>query len=268
MTEVVAAPVAPVPGTPEHDAAMAAKFDKHQSGVDATVSPDAPVKPEHVPDKFWNVTTGQVDYAAWAKSTSEAEAKLTELAQKAKSGEAPQGAPQGAEGEADAAAQLADKGLDLTTFTQEFAQNGSLSDDAYTKLAKAGYSKEVVDNYIEGRIAVQAAKDAVGYEVAGGKDKFQEMGKWAAANMTPAEINAFNAALAGSTESMKLAVLGLKTRYEQANGADPKLLGGARGVAEVGYESMAQVTAAMKDPRYKTDPAYRKAVERKIGLMA
>jgi hypothetical protein len=32
-----------------------------------------------------------------------------------------------------------------------------------------------------------------------------------------------------------------------------------------GFESVAQVVAAMSDPRYKIDPAYRAQVERKIA---
>ncbi len=45
------AAAAPRPGTPEYDAAMIAKFDKHQSGADANaVAPDAATKPEGVPD--------------------------------------------------------------------------------------------------------------------------------------------------------------------------------------------------------------------------
>lgn len=94
MSEPQNAAPAPVPGTPEYDAAMAAKFEAHQSGVGADEqpapkpeekpAPAAAVKPDGVPDKFWNAATGAVDYAAWNKSTAEAERKITELAAQAK----------------------------------------------------------------------------------------------------------------------------------------------------------------------------------------
>lgn len=273
LEAVVNAPTAPVvpptPGTPEYDAAMAAKFDSHQSGDGATTpSPDAPQKPEHVPEKFWDAKTGQVDFAAWAKSTQEAEAKITELA----SGK-PQATPPAdgatppqddAQAAAAAAQALQAKGMDLNVFTEEFVEKGALTPESYAKLEAAGYSKEVVDQYIEGRVAVAAQRDTVAYEVAGGEESYTEMAKWAAVNLTPAERQAYNDSLRGSVEQMKLAIGGLKARYQAVAGSDPNLVGGSRGAGDPGFESMAQVTAAMKDPRYKSDPAYRKQVEQKL----
>ena len=73
---------APKLGTPEYDAAKAAEFDKRteeaaQAAKDQTIQPDKPQKPEGVPDKFWDAEKGEVNYAAWSKSTAELEAKLS-----------------------------------------------------------------------------------------------------------------------------------------------------------------------------------------------
>lgn len=71
---------------------MVTKFEKQALGETSTTNTAAAAaatakaeKPSEVPDKFWNVEKGVVDYAAWSKSTQEAERKLTELstAQKA-----------------------------------------------------------------------------------------------------------------------------------------------------------------------------------------
>ena len=266
---VVVAPVAPVVpptlGTPEYDAAMAAKFDSHQSGEGAPPpSPDAPKKPEHVPEKFWDAKTGQVDFASWAKSTQEAEAKITELAKGKPSATPPADGATPPQDDAQAAQALQAKGMDLNVFTEEFVEKGALTPESYAKLEAAGYTKEVVDQYIEGRVAVASQRDSVAYEAAGGEESYTEMAKWAAVNLTPAERQAYNDSLRGSVEQMKLAIGGLKARYQAASGSDPQLVGGARGAGDSGFESMAQVTAAMKDPRYGSDPAYRKQVEQKL----
>jgi hypothetical protein len=65
---------------------MVAKFEAHTAGTDAAnLADDKPVKPEGVPDKFWNAEKGTVDYTSWSKSTAEAERKITELSTSQKS---------------------------------------------------------------------------------------------------------------------------------------------------------------------------------------
>lgn len=265
------APEVNQPVTPEaRDAALAAKFDKAQADAAARAQesgipkPDAPQKPEGIPDKFWNAETGEVDYAAMAKSYTELEKKLSTMeAVKAPADQA----------EADAQAQQASdalqlKGLDLNEFSKEFAEKGELTPESYEKLQKAGFPKELVDGFIAGQQALRAQQDEVGYAEVGGKEAYKAMAEWASVNLTPAEREAYNKALMGGPESMKMAVRGLRDRYQQANGSDPKLLGGNRGTSETAFQSRAEMTAAMKDPRYKKDPAYRAMVARKLADMA
>lgn len=253
-----ASQAAPQPGTPEYDAAMAAKFDA------TNPQPEAPVRPEHVPEKFWNVETGEIDTAAWAQSYRELEAKQSQTA--ADQNPATQGSSDRPANQGDAETALASKGLDLNTFSQEFQAGGKLSDESYGKLKDAGISKEVVDAYIAGQAALGEQRNAQGYEVAGGQDQFQKMTAWATTGLTAGEIEAFNAAVTGSTEQMKLAVAGLRARYESANGREPGLLGGKPASASPqGYASRAEMTSDMKDPRYGKDPAFRAKVEAKLA---
>ncbi|CLP71539.1 Uncharacterised protein [Mycobacterium tuberculosis] len=62
-----------------------------------------------------------------------------------------------------------------------------------------------------------------------------------------------------------MAILGLKARYDAANGSEPTLLGGNAKASEDVFRSTAELTAAMKDPRYKKDPAYREDVKQKLA---
>jgi hypothetical protein len=65
---------------------------------------------------------------------------------------------------------------------------------------------------------------------------------------------------------VKLAVSGLQTQYQAAEGTDPSLIGGQSSNSTGGnYSSWAEVTQAMSDPRYNSDPAYRQSVSTKIA---
>jgi hypothetical protein len=49
-------------------------------------------------------------------------------------------------------------------------------------------------------------------------------------------------------------------------GKQPKLIGGTQSeTTSSAFRSVAELTSAMADPRYKNDSAYRKDVERKLA---
>jgi predicted AlkP superfamily phosphohydrolase/phosphomutase len=63
-----------------------------------------------------------------------------------------------------------------------------------------------------------------------------------------------------------MAIEALKSKYVAKTGSGSKVIvGDGAPPAAAGYESKAQMTSDMKDPRYAKDPAYRRAVERKIA---
>ena len=162
---------------------------------------------------------------------------------------------------------LAPKGLNLQDFNAEFAQKGELSTDSYEKLAAAGYDKALVDQFIEGQKARGIQYDSEIKAEVGGDERYTDMVTWAKASLTPAEIDAYNLAVgSGKPEQAKLAVLGLNAKFTKAVGNEPqRTVGGEKATSSEGFESTAQVTEAMKDPRYKTDPAYRAKVQAKLG---
>jgi hypothetical protein len=148
----------------------------------------------------------------------------------------------------------------------EFAANGELSEDSYSKLAAHGLDKSIVDSYIAGQVAQRSAAEAAVYQSIGGQDNYRAMTQWAATSMTPAQVASFNKAVTGDSASRELAVSGLYAQYTAATGVAPKLLTGGSVSDSVGYASKAQMVAAMSDPRYRTDSAYRDAVQQKLAV--
>jgi len=164
-------------------------------------------------------------------------------------------------------------GLDITPFSEEFARDGKLSDDSYAKLAEAGFSREVVDTFIRGVQAEQnsvqemAEKDVAEIKaLAGGEDAYLQMIQWAATALSPEEIQAFDSLTeTGNKDVIKMAVAGLVARWQAAEGKEPELILDGRKPGQDVFRSVAEVTAAMRDPRYKTDEAYRNDVIAKLG---
>lgn len=168
---------------------------------------------------------------------------------------------------ADAAEALASKGLDLTEFSKEFGETGNLSEASYQKLQAAGYPKDVVDNYIEGQRARADLFTASVKATVGGDENFTKMTEWAAATLTAAELNAYNAAVeSGNVETAKLAVAGLYQKFSTDRPVEPSLIGGGNGaVAGDVYESVYQMKEDMKSEQYKKDPAFRAKVQAKLS---
>jgi hypothetical protein len=253
-----------------HDQAMVAKVDqvdaaaKAQQGIQQPQAPAEaakPQRPEGVPEKFWDAEKGVVNTDALLKSYTELESAK---------GKAPAETPkEGEKTPEEAAKALADAKVDVQSMSTEYAEKGQLSEQSYAKLAEAGFPKEVVDSYIAGQEALAAQRGQEGFKLAGGEDQFKAMATWAVQALPQAEIDAFNASMDGSPAQMKQAILGLKAQFEAANGKDPQLVqGNSGGNSPTGaFASRAEVTAAMRDPRYKADPAYRADVERRVGLM-
>lgn len=160
-------------------------------------------------------------------------------------------------------------GLDMSALSREVADNGELSAESLTALAAKGITKEVAEQFIEGQKALGAKLVTEIQGVAGGAEQYGKVTAWAQANMTDAEVGAFNDALhSGNIELAKFAVSALTAKYSAAVGSEGSLVEGnttptISGVK--GYDSQAQIVAAMRDPRYKNDPAYIADVEKRMA---
>ena len=101
---------------------------------------------------------------------------------------------------------------------------------------------------------------------AGGEEAYQNMVNWASTNLDQQSIEAFdNIVGSGSIDAIKLAVNGLKSQYEAANGYEGRMLTGkAPSNSKDVYRSQAELVQAMSDRRYDNDPAYRQDVIEKL----
>jgi len=103
-------------------------------------------------------------------------------------------------------------------------------------------------------------------EVAGGADDYSTLVEWASNNLSKGEVQSFDDLISsGNVGAIKLAVSGLKAQYDNANGYEGRMLTGKPPqTSKDVFKSQAQVVAAMSDPRYDNDPAYRQDLIEKL----
>ena len=157
---------------------------------------------------------------------------------------------------------------DMNYYSQRFAENGQLDEEDYAGLEKLGVSKDMVNAYIQGQAAMQQQYTQTVYNEVGGQESYQAMTEWASTNLTPEEIAVYDEAVnSGDTTKTMSAVKGLKARYQLENGTQPNLRQGkTTGSGVQAYESLDQMKREMQDPRYRSDPAFRESVQRKLAV--
>ena len=160
--------------------------------------------------------------------------------------------------------------FDFSEYEEELLATGGLSEESYEALAKKGFPKEVVDVYLAGQKAIAEQFKQEFYQVVGGEANYKAMTEWAQVNLTEAEIQAFNDTLKGDNpEIIKMATEALYFRYTKAKGNPPKGLiqGSSPSVSTQGdaYQSIAELTADMSDPKYEKDPAFRRRVQERLA---
>ena len=158
-------------------------------------------------------------------------------------------------------------GLDMTVLQQQYNEKGQLDESSYTSLEKAGIPKDYVDAFIKGQEAIASQTSNTIKQEVGGAEAYKNMTDWAGNALNEAEQTAYNNAVnSGDIEQTRLAVQGLNARYKSAEGIEPNLQTGSKPSASNSgaFRSWAEVTAAMGDARYSSDPAYRSDVQTKI----
>ena len=214
-----------------------------------------------------------------AASYKELEGKLGQVSEEDQATEETE--EQTEEGEYDAeeyygdglASVLEEVGIDAQDITQRFTDTGEISEDDYSKLGEAGFSKQVVDTYLDGLRGVgegdeiptqqiQNIKDSVG-----GDQAYEQMADWCQQNLSEQEIKAFDKITeTADAPVIQLAVEGLYTRYQNAMGVEPDLVTGRPAASGPNpYRSTAEVQAAMSDPRYGKDVTYTENVYSRLN---
>ena len=161
--------------------------------------------------------------------------------------------------------------------SDEYWQNGEkLTPETIEKFSSMS-SKDLVDAYIEitknnPQTATAQDVDISDSEVnriqnsVGGEGKYNQLVNWASNNLQQNEIDAFdNIVNSGNSTAIQLAVAGLKSQYDNANGYEGRMLTGKSAqTSSDTFRSQAELVAAMGDPRYDNDPAYRQDVIEKL----
>ena len=104
------------------------------------------------------------------------------------------------------------------------------------------------------------------HDLAGGEDGYKEMLGWATKNLNKQEVDMFDQVMErGDALAAFFAVRSLAYRWEDAKGYDGRMLTGTAPKTDGSqFRSQQEVVAAMNDPRYDRDPAYRQDVTDKL----
>lgn len=148
--------------------------------------------------------------------------------------------------------------------SEEFSDKGELSEDTYKSLEKIGLSKMVVDTYIAGQQAIVNQQQMEITSEIGGMQEYSKLSNWAAENLSDSDLEAYNLTVeSGTVDQAKFAIRSLYRQFQEA-GAPNIAQGSVNGTGIPPFQSRAQVTAAMSDKRYETDPAYRDEVLKRL----
>ncbi|MDX0455497.1 capsid assembly protein [Sinorhizobium medicae] len=241
--------------TNEEEARAAIAAAAAAEAAKTTAEPDAE-RPEWLPPKFKSAQDMAAAYAELEKKVGAPEAKADETPKP----DEPK--PEEPKKEDEVAGKV-----NLAALSDEWANDGKISDASYADLEAKGYDKATVDQYIAGQTALAELATQRITGAAGGKEEMDRMFAWATTSLAAAEVETFNASFANAdVNAAVIAMEQLKGKYEAANGRDPKLLGGKppNGTVDT-FTSWAEVTTAMSDPRYGSDHAYRAKIEQKMA---
>jgi len=219
--------------------------------VEETETPIESERPEWLPEKFDTPED-------MAKAYSEAEKKLSE----------PKDTKESKEAKPKETSEPSDNVI--SNASEEFSNKGELSDKTYESLEQAGLSREMVNAYIAGQQSLVDAQTASIHNSVGGEAEYDAMARWAGENLADDELDAFNTIVeSGTTSQANVAVKGLYAQYKALGGGEPSLEKGGTSAADAGakpYGSAAEVTRAMRDPKYAEDAGYRKLVEQRLSV--
>ena len=155
-----------------------------------------------------------------------------------------------------------------------YANDGTLSEETIQKFSSMS-SQDLVNAYLEiqktnPQAPVQAEMSEAQVNqvqnAAGGEANWNTVTSWAQSNLPATQIDAFDSVVdTGNPAAIGIAFQGIQSQYNEANGYEGRMLQGkpARSSGEV-YRSQAELVAAMSDPRYDNDPAYRADVIAKL----
>ena len=155
-----------------------------------------------------------------------------------------------------------------------YANDGQLSDETIAKFGEMS-SQDLVNAYLQIQANNPQANQSVDMteaqvnsvkNAAGGEANYDRVVDWAANNLPDSQVDAFDSVVdSGNPAAIGIAFQGLQSAYNEMNGYEGRMLQGKapNSSGEV-FRSQAELVAAMGDPRYENDPAYRADVVSKL----
>jgi len=154
-----------------------------------------------------------------------------------------------------------------------FSNENQLKPETVQKL-KEMPSEQLIDAYLQMQKdlapepgALSDADASAIMTAAGGEQAYNETLAWAADNLSPDEVAAYdNVINSGNKDAIFFAVNSLTQRYKDAVGFEGARVSGKSIRSSVqGYRSQAELARAISDPRYRNDPGYRLDVQEKLA---
>tara|TARA_R100000808_G_scaffold20567_1_gene44459 strand:+ start:39 stop:821 length:783 start_codon:yes stop_codon:yes gene_type:complete len=162
----------------------------------------------------------------------------------------------------------------ITDASTEFSEKGEITPETMAKFSEMS-SSDLVKAYMEMQSdnpQTQIAADLSDAEIntiknsVGGEKQYESLVNWASETLDKDTVEAFDSLVnSGNAKAIQLAVQGMKAQYENENGYEGRMLTGKqpKSSGDV-FRSQQELVAAMSDPRYDADPAYRQDVIAKL----
>tara|TARA_R100000808_G_C2128091_1_gene137900 strand:+ start:394 stop:1185 length:792 start_codon:yes stop_codon:yes gene_type:complete len=249
----------PEKGTPEYNEAMVEKFDKgFRKETDQPQTFEQPKEIEAMPEdgveKFYNKETGIYD---WPNHAKELQYRLDQSkTQTDKPVDGTEKPPQ-------------ENTVNWEEISKSIAESKSLNEDHVKQLQEFGIPEDIVNSYVDLLGVSQEFAQQRTIEYAGGEDNLNSMFKWATDNLAEEEVKGYNEILDSSNWRMAIDSLrvasGIGAEGSKSNKQNPTLVEGTNQInSSSAFASKEQMIEAMKNPKYKQDPAYRNQVRQKI----
>ena len=161
---------------------------------------------------------------------------------------------------------LSDKKVDFEALAKTYMDNGALSQADYDNLAKAGFSKTVVDAYIAGVEATSNKFTNAVMDSVGGKEEYGKVAKYIQGKGNEC-IDAYNALINnGNVSAIRMFLNGIKAEMTLKNGtSNPSVLGSASKGTIKGFDSEEDMSKALSDSRYGRDEDYTNKVALRLS---
>lgn len=238
---------------------------KEEPKVDPVVDDSTTVRPDNIPEKFWDSKKGELNTEALLKAQADGEAALRQNQNETDEDKATRIAAEAEAAKAEASSQT----NVVASASAQFVEKGELSAETYEALNTVGLSNDMVNSYIQGQKAIVASlQDAAYTPFEGKKDGYEQAANWAAESFTDSEIKALDVQLTSNNPAIVAqGAKALQARFAAESDIEPLTIRGDGNTNATGdsYKSSREMMKDMNSRQYRTSAAFRANVAAKMG---